>query len=41
LRIGQVLIDHFGAWRWVGAVGFAITLVVLSRVAAHLQSVSR
>lgn len=41
LRIGQVLIDHFSAWRWAGAVGFAITLVLLSRVAAHLQSVSR
>jgi membrane protein DedA with SNARE-associated domain len=41
LRIGQVLIDHFGAWRWAGAVGFAVAVVLLSRVAARLQSVSR
>ncbi len=24
LRIGEVLMDHFGAWRWAGAAGFAV-----------------
>ncbi len=37
LRIGQVLIDHFGAWRWAGAAGFAVTLFVVGRVATRLQ----
>jgi membrane protein DedA with SNARE-associated domain len=36
LRIGQFLIDHFGAWRWAGAVGVAVAVVVIGRVAAHI-----
>lgn len=39
LRIGQFLMDHFGAWRWAGAVGFAIGIVLIGRVAARLQGV--
>jgi membrane protein DedA with SNARE-associated domain len=39
LRIGQVLIDHFGAWRWAGAVGFAVFVVLAGRLtASRLQS---
>jgi membrane protein DedA with SNARE-associated domain len=39
LRIGQVLIDHFAAWRWAGAVGFAIFIILAGRLAAlGLQS---
>jgi membrane protein DedA with SNARE-associated domain len=37
LRMGQLLIDHFGAWRWAGAAGFAVALVVIGRFAARLQ----
>ena len=32
LRIGQFLIDHLGAWRWAGAGGLAISLMI----AGHL-----
>jgi membrane protein DedA with SNARE-associated domain len=39
LRIGQVLIDHFGAWRWAGAAGFVIFVIIAGRLAdAGLQS---
>ena len=34
LRIGQLLIDHLGAWRWVGAVGFAACVIIAGRLAA-------
>jgi membrane protein DedA with SNARE-associated domain len=37
LRVGKFLIDHLGAWRWAGAVGFAIALVLAGRLAARLQ----
>lgn len=39
LRIGQVLMEHFGAWRWAGAVGFVVFVVVAGRLTAlSLQS---
>lgn len=39
LRIGQVLIDHLGAWRWLGAAGFAVFVILAGRLTAHtLQS---
>ena len=39
LRIGEVLMDHFGAWRWAGAAGFALFVVVAGRLTASgLQS---
>jgi membrane protein DedA with SNARE-associated domain len=41
LRIGQVLVDHFGAWRWAGAIGFALGIVLIGRAAAALQGASR
>jgi membrane protein DedA with SNARE-associated domain len=42
LRIGQVLIDHFGAWRWAGAAGFAVFIIVAGRLTASgLQSKRR
>jgi membrane protein DedA with SNARE-associated domain len=34
LKIGQLLIQHFGAWRWAGAAGFAAFVVVGVRLAA-------
>jgi membrane protein DedA with SNARE-associated domain len=39
LRVGQVLIDHFGAWRWAGAAGFALFVIIAGRLTAcGLQS---
>ena len=38
LRVGQFLIDHLGAWRWAGAAGFAVVLVLAGRIAAKLQT---
>ena len=37
LRVGKFLIDHLGAWRWAGAVGFAVVLVLAAHTAAKLQ----
>ncbi len=37
LRVGQLLMDHFGAWRWAGAIGFALAVVALGRIVAHFQ----
>lgn len=41
LRVGQFLIDHLGAWRWAGAAGFALSLILIGRVAARLQGATR
>ncbi len=38
LRVGQVLIDHLGEWRWVGMAGFALTLVLIGRIVSRLRS---
>jgi membrane protein DedA with SNARE-associated domain len=34
LRVGNFLMDHFGAWRWAGAAGFAVFVILAGRVAA-------
>lgn len=36
-RVGRLLMEHLGAWRWAGAVGFAIFVIVAGRIAARLQ----
>ncbi len=42
LEVGQFLIDHFGAWRWVGAAGFVVFVIVAGRIAtAGMQSARR
>ena len=42
LKVGQVLIDHFGAWRWVGAAGFVLFVIIAGRIAASgMQSARR
>ena len=41
LHVGHFLIEHFGAWRWVGAGGFAIGVVLIMRGAARLTGVSQ
>lgn len=39
LRVGEVLMDHFGAWRWAGAAGFVLFVVLAGRLTASgLQS---
>lgn len=39
LRMGEVLMEHFGAWRWAGAAGFALFIVLAGRLTAlGLQS---
>ena len=34
LQVGHVLMEHFGAWRWAGAIGFALFVVVAGRLTA-------
>ncbi len=42
LKMGQVLMEHFGAWRWAGAAGFVVFVIVAGRLAAAgLQSARR
>lgn len=35
LRVGQVLMDHLGVWRWAGAAGFGLAVVLAGRLAAR------
>jgi membrane protein DedA with SNARE-associated domain len=35
LKVGQVLMDHLGAWRWAGAIGFIVFIMIAMRAAAH------
>jgi membrane protein DedA with SNARE-associated domain len=42
LKVGQFLMDHFGAWRWLGAAGFVLFVIVAGRLAAAgMQSARR
>jgi membrane protein DedA with SNARE-associated domain len=42
LWVGQVLLDHFGAWRWVGAAGFVGSVIFAGRIAtSKLQDARR
>jgi membrane protein DedA with SNARE-associated domain len=41
LRLGQVLIDHFGAWRWAGAAGFAVFVILVGRLTASTMQSKR
>jgi membrane protein DedA with SNARE-associated domain len=42
LRIGQVLMNHFGVWRWAGAAGFVLFVILAGRLtASSLQSRQR
>jgi membrane protein DedA with SNARE-associated domain len=42
LEVRQVLLDHFGAWRWLGAAGFVLFVIVAWRLAAAgVQGVRR
>jgi membrane protein DedA with SNARE-associated domain len=42
LRVGQFLMDHLGAWRWIGAAGFVAFVILAGRAAAtSLQAVRK
>jgi membrane protein DedA with SNARE-associated domain len=42
LKLGQFLMDHLGAWRWAGAAGFVVFVIVAGRtVAAGMQGARR
>jgi membrane protein DedA with SNARE-associated domain len=42
LWFGRFLLDHLGAWRWAGAIGFAVFVIIAGRLAASgVRSVQR
>jgi membrane protein DedA with SNARE-associated domain len=42
LKLGQVLMDYLGVWRWAGAAGFVVFVILAGRAAASgLQAVRR
>lgn len=34
LKVGHFLMDHLGAWRWAGAAGFVVFVIIAGRAAA-------
>ena len=38
LRVGALIMEHLGAWRWVGVAGFVLTLLLAARLAARAQA---
>ena len=42
LRVGHFLMDHLGAWRWAGAAGFVVFIILAGRAAvAGMQAARR
>lgn len=41
LKVGALLMQYLGAWRWLGGIGFALVVILLGRTAARLQDVRR
>ncbi len=41
MQVGALLMQHLGAWRWVGAAGFAILVILAGRTAARMQEAKR
>ena len=39
LKLGQFLMDHLGAWRWAGAAGFVVFIIMAGRAAAMAAGV--
>ncbi len=37
LRVGEWLMNHLGAWRWLGAITFIVVVLLAGRLAAGLQ----
>jgi len=38
LRVGRLLVDHLGQWRWVGFAAFIVVIVLTGRLAARAQA---
>jgi membrane protein DedA with SNARE-associated domain len=38
LHVGRLIMEHLGPWRWVGVAGFVLTLLLVGRLAARLQT---
>lgn len=36
-HVGQYLIDHLGAWRWLGGIVFAVAILLIGRLVVRLQ----
>ncbi len=41
LKVGALLMQYLGAWRWAGGIGFALVVILLGRTAARLQEARR
>lgn len=41
LRVGALILSHLGVWRWVGAVGFILVMLLIGRMAVRLQESRR
>ena len=41
LRVGKILMEHFGVWRWAGAIGFAVVVVAAGWAAGRLNRRAR
>lgn len=41
LKLGQFLMDHLGAWRWAGAAGFVVFIILAGRAAAAATQAAR
>ena len=37
LRVGKILLEQAGTWRWAGAVGFLVVIIVAGRLAVKVQ----
>ena len=40
LRVGEFLMNHLGAWRWLGGLVFIVLIVLAGRILAGLQKVT-
>lgn len=41
LKVGALLMQYLGAWRWAGGIGFTLIVILLGRTAARLQEARR
>ena len=41
LRVGALLLPYLGAWRWAGAIGFALVVILIGRTAARMREPAR
>ncbi len=41
LHVGSLLLPYLGAWRWVGAIGFALVVILIGRTAARVGESAR